>query len=78
MNCNNMTCFRLYKYAKETREAQKKYFRTRDRADLRTSKALERELDKAIDTYHRVVLGLDPAQPDPVQPDLFGKEVSHA
>ena len=56
MKCNEMTCFRLYKYAKETREAQKAYFRTRDINDLRTAKALERELDKAIDTYAREVL----------------------
>ena len=25
MNCNSMTCFRLYKCAKETRDAQKQY-----------------------------------------------------
>lgn len=56
MNCNEMTCFRLYKYAKETRDAQKAYFRSRDINDLRTAKALERELDKAIDTYAREVL----------------------
>lgn len=56
MNCNKMTCFRLYKYAKETREAQKAYFRSRDINDLCTAKALERELDKAIDTYAREVL----------------------
>ena len=54
MNCNVMTCFRLYKYAKETREAQKAYFRSRDINDLRTAKAMERELDKAIDTYARI------------------------
>lgn len=56
MNCNEMTCFRLYKYAKETRDAQKAYFRSRDINDLRTAKAMERELDKAIDTYAREVL----------------------
>jgi len=63
MNCNSMTCFRLYKYAKETREAQKAYFRTRDSNDLRTCKALERELDKALDNYARVVLNSQPPQP---------------
>lgn len=69
MNCNSMTCFRLYKYAKETRDAQKAYFRTRDPGDLRTAKALERELDKAIDAYARVVLNAK--QPQPVQPTLI-------
>jgi hypothetical protein len=58
-----MTCFRLYKYAKETREAQKAYFRTRDSNNLRTCKALERELDKALDNYARVVLNSQPPQP---------------
>jgi hypothetical protein len=69
MTCNSMTCFRLYKYAKETRDAQKAYFRTRDTHDLRTCKALERELDKALDNYVRVVLNSQP--PQPTQPTLF-------
>lgn len=69
MNCNEMTCFRLYKYAKETRDAQKAYFRSRDINDLRTAKAMERELDKAIDTYARVVLNSQ--SPQPVQPTLI-------
>ncbi len=72
MNCNTMTCFRLYKCAKEAREAQKKYFRTRDRNDLRSAKALEGELDKAIEAYHRVVL-----ERDPVQLDMFQGEVAN-
>ena len=72
MICNSMTCFRLYKYAKETRDAQKQYFRTRDTQDLRTAKALERELDKAIDNYARVVLNSQP--PQPTQPTLFSRE----
>lgn len=75
MNCNSMTCFRLYKYAKETREAQKAYFRTRDPGDLRTCKALERELDKAIDNYRRVVLECEAEKP--AQPDLFTGEVAN-
>ena len=69
MNCNSMTCFRLYTCAKETRAAQKRYFRTRDSHDLRTCKALERELDDAIDTYARVVLNNQP--PQPTQPTLI-------
>ena len=69
MTCNSMTCFHLYKYAKETRDAQKTYFRTRDSHDLRTAKAMERELDKAIDNYARVVLNSHP--PQPTQPTLI-------
>lgn len=69
MNCNSATCFHLYRYAKESREAQKKYFRTRDAYDLRCAKALERELDKAIDNYARVVLKQQP--PQPTQPTLI-------
>lgn len=69
MICNSMTCFHLYKYAKETREAQKQYFRTRDSHDLRTAKAMERELDKAIDNYARVVLSSPP--PQPTQPTML-------
>ncbi len=69
MQCNQATCFKLYKYAKETRDAQKTYFRTRDSHDLRTAKAMERELDKAIDAYARVVLNAQP--PQPTQPTLI-------
>lgn len=69
MNCNSATCFKLYKYAKETRDAQRRYFRTRDAYDLRCAKAAERELDKAIDTYARVVLNSQP--PQPTQPTLI-------
>jgi hypothetical protein len=64
-----MTCFKLYKFAKETREAQKQYFRTRDAYDLRCAKVAERELDKAIDNYARVVLNAQP--PQPTQPNLL-------
>lgn len=64
MDCNEMTCFRLYKWAYLTREAQIVYFRTRAVADLRTVKALERELDNAIADYRRIVLGQHPDHPD--------------
>lgn len=73
ITCNSMTCFRLYKYAKDTREAQRKYFRTRTQMDLRESKAMERRLDEAIEAYERA------HQPPAVQagieqPDLFPAE----
>ncbi len=69
---NENTCFRLYKCAKEAREAQRKYFRTRDSYDLRSAKALERELDEAIETFRRTVL-----EGEPAQGDLFQGEVAN-
>jgi len=38
-------------YIKAVREAQNKYFSTKKREDLVTSKTLEASLDKAIDFY---------------------------
>jgi predicted RNA-binding Zn ribbon-like protein len=35
----------------QTREAQRKYFRTRSSGDLETSKALEKRLDAALRDY---------------------------
>ena len=42
---------------KQMREAQKRYFRTRDANDLNESKRLEREVDKAIKDYVESKLG---------------------
>lgn len=41
----------IIKLAKQTRDAQKRYFTTRARYDRTISKSLERELDKAIEQY---------------------------
>lgn len=57
-----MTAFEIIKLAKETRDAQKAYFKTRTYSDLDRSRQLERQLDKAIDEY------LNPN----TQIDLFG------
>ena len=57
-----MTADEIIKLAKETRDAQKRYFTTRDRYDLSRSKILERELDEEIEAY------LHPN----LQTDLFG------
>ena len=46
-----MTADEIIKLAKETRDAQKKYFTTRDRYDLHKSKSLERELYGEIESY---------------------------
>ena len=53
-----MTPDEIIKLAKETRDAQKAYFKTRGYTELDKSKKLERQLDKAIDEY------LNPPQPD--------------
>lgn len=46
-----MTPDEIIKLAKETRDVQKRYFATRDRYDLSMSKALEHQLDQAIEDY---------------------------
>lgn len=61
-----MTADDIIKLAKETREAQKSYFKTRSQGDLSLSKQLERSLDKAIDEYFEPVS----------QMDLFGQKES--
>lgn len=53
-----MTPDEIIKLAKETRDAQKAYFKTRGYTELDQSKQLEKRLDKAIDEY------LNPPQPD--------------
>lgn len=46
-----MTEKEIIELARKTRQAQKDYFATRSRAALNASKALERQLDKAIEEY---------------------------
>lgn len=46
-----MTEKEIIKLAKQVRDAQKRYFATRGRMDLASSKQLERELDEAIEEY---------------------------
>lgn len=81
MTCNSSTCFNLWKAAKECRDAQKQYFKTRDRDDLKRAKAAEKALDTEIVNYNRVV-NYDGSIPAPVainHPDLFegGREFHH-
>lgn len=73
MTCNKAECFKLWKLAKECREAQKQYFKTRDRDDLKISKAIEKKLDAEIINFNRVVNydGSIPAQTAINQPDFF-------
>jgi hypothetical protein len=44
------------------REAQKKYFKTRDRSDLVASKQLERQFDEACRDDREFMLALDRAE----------------
>ncbi len=53
-----MTTEELARLAKQVRDAQKRYFRTRTPSDLRESKDHERRLDAAITAV------LDPPTPD--------------
>ena len=43
-----MTAMELAKQIQAVRDAQRRYFRTRDLADLEESRRLERELDRAV------------------------------
>lgn len=65
-----MTVLQLAARVKEVRDAQRAYFRTRDKAVLATSKRLERELDATVDRL------LGPATPVslPGQGELFELE----
>ena len=47
-----MTDAELVKLAVQMRQAQRTYFRTRDRADLMKSKAFEAAFDKAAGARH--------------------------
>lgn len=57
-----MTADEIIRLAKETRDAQKAYFKTRSSSDLDKSKKLERQLDREIEDY------MNPNN----QMDLFG------
>lgn len=81
MTCNKESCFRLWKAAKECRESQRQYFKTRDIADLKRAKASEKTLDDEIIRFNRTV-NYDGSIPAPIainQPDLFegGREFHH-
>lgn len=46
-----MTAHEIVKLAKDTRDAQKAYFKSRSYIDLKKSKSMEAALDRAIDQY---------------------------
>ena len=75
MHCNQATCIKLWDAAKKCRAAQRQYFKNRSTSDLREAKALERELDKEIADFDRVVNhgGTVPAEAAIAQPELFGR-----
>ena len=59
----------FYELTKKTRAAQKLYFQSRLQGDLVAAKQLERELDKAIETW------LDGEKPaDAQQANLFAED----
>ena len=73
MTCNKESCFRLWKAAKECRESQRQYFKTRDTGDLKRAKASEKTLDDEIIRFNRTV-NYDGSIPAPIainQPELF-------
>lgn len=48
-----MTANEIIQLAKETRDAQKRYFATRCRMDLMEARSLECDLDAAIEEYEK-------------------------
>ena len=81
MTCNKESCFRLWKAAKECRESQRQYFKTRETSDLKRAKASEKTLDDEIIRFNRTV-NYDGSIPAPIainQPELFegGREFHH-
>lgn len=80
MTCNKESCFRLWKAAKECRESQRQYFKTRETSDLKRAKACEKTLDEEIIHFNRTV-NYDGSIPAPIainQPELFdGREFHH-
>ena len=46
-----MTAHEIVKLAKETRDAQKAYFKTRSYGDLKNCKHMEATLDRVIEEY---------------------------
>lgn len=52
------------------RMKQKEYFKTRSKAALETSKALEREIDNEIERVNKII-GINPSKSEPIQGNLF-------
>ena len=76
MTCNKESCFRLWKAAKECRESQRQYFKSRETSDLKRAKACEKALDEEIIHFNRTV-NYDGSIPAPIainQPELFPGE----
>lgn len=52
------------------RKKQKEYFKTRSKAALEASKALEREIDNEIERVNKII-GINQSQQEPIQGNLF-------
>lgn len=52
------------------RMKQKEYFKTRSKAALEASKALEREIDNEIERVNKSI-GINPSKSEPTQGNLF-------
>lgn len=56
----NYCAFRLFKHVKEMRDAQRRYFKSRDKHVLREAFALEKEVDKDVDSFAKIYAGEAP------------------
>lgn len=52
------------------RMKQKEYFKTRSKAALEASKALEMEIDNEIERVNKII-GINPSKSEPTQGNLF-------
>ena len=52
------------------RMKQKEYFKTRSKAALEASKALESEIDNEIERVNKII-GINPSKSEPTQGNLF-------
>lgn len=52
------------------RMRQKEYFKTRSKAALEASKALEREIDNEIERVNKII-GISPSKSEQIQGNLF-------
>ena len=68
--CSNMEHRVFFDKVSLMRMRQKEYFKTRSKAALEASKALEREIDNEIERVNKII-GISPSKSEPIQGNLF-------
>ena len=70
MICKDMEHRVFFEKVSLMRMKQKEYFKTRSKAALEASKALEREIDNEIERVNKII-GINPSKGEPKQGNLF-------